>query len=165
MFRGHLHCRRVQSLFPYILIGKYRKIPENGKILIFPLEKHFLVPNCPCGMDNSFLILELKIPKKEYLNAPIKNILKLTSELQPLDQLYTIKECLKALLDKEKKVHMMNETFCTGQTDDLNEAYDLMNDIYDDDPTPQHLWDNSGGEPPVTLNEMYNQAYKEKYGI
>ena len=60
---------------------------------------------------------------------------------------------------------MMNETFCTGQTDDLNEAYDLMNDIYDYDPTPQHLWDDTGGEPPVTMNEMYNQAYKEKYGI
>ena len=59
----------------------------------------------------------------------------------------------------------MNETFCTGQTDDLNEAYDLMNDIYDYDPTPQHLWDDTGGEPPVTLNEMYNQAYKENYGI
>ena len=108
---------------------------------------------------------EWKIPKKEDLNAPIKNILKLTSELDSLDQLYTIKECLKALLDKEEKVHMMDETFSSGQTDDLNEAYDLMTAIYDYDPTPQHLWDDTGGEPPVTMNEMVNQAYKEKYGI
>ena len=108
---------------------------------------------------------EWKIPKKEDLNAPIKNILNLTGQLQPLDQLYTIKECLKALLDKEKKVHIMNETFCTGQTDDLNEAYDLMTAIYDYDPTPQHLYDDSGGEPPITMNEMVNQAYKEKYGV
>ena len=108
---------------------------------------------------------EWKIPKKEDLNAPIKNILKLTSELDSLDQLYTIKECLKALLDKEEKVHMMDETFSSGQTDDLNEAYDLMTAIYDYDPTPQHLWDDTGGEPPVTMNEMVNQAYKEKYGL
>ena len=107
---------------------------------------------------------EWKIPKKEDLNAPIKNILNLTSELQPLDQLYTIKECLKALIKKEEEAHIMDESFSTGQVDDLNEAYDLMTAIYDYDPTPQHLYDDSGGEPPVTLNEMYNQAYKEKYG-
>ena len=107
---------------------------------------------------------EWKIPKKEDLNAPIKNILNLTSELQPLDQLYTIKECLKALLDKEEDAHIMDESFSTGQVDDLNEAYDLMTAIYDYDPTPQHLYDDSGGEPPVTMNEMVNQAYKEKYG-
>ena len=105
------------------------------------------------------------IPKKEDLNAPIKNILNLTGQLQPLDQLYTIKECLKALLEKEKKAHIMDESFCTGQVDDLNEAYDLMTAIYDYDPTPQHLYDDSGGEPPVTMNEMVNQAYKEKYGV
>ena len=107
---------------------------------------------------------EWKIPKKEDLNAPIKNILKLTSKLDSLDQLYTIKECLKALLDKEEDAHIMDESFSTGQVDDLNEAYDLMTAIYDYDPTPQHLYDDSGGEPPVTMNEMVNQAYKEKYG-
>ena len=108
---------------------------------------------------------EWKIPKKEDLNAPIKNILNLTSELRPLDQLYTIKECLKALIKKEEDAHIMDESFCTGQVDDLNEAYDLMTAIYDYDPTPQHLYDESGGEPPVTMNEMVNQAYKEKYGV
>jgi len=108
---------------------------------------------------------EWKIPKKEDLNAPIKNILNLTSELQPLDQLYTIKECLKALIKKEEEAHIMDESFSTGQVDDLNEAYDLMTAIYDYDPTPQHLYDDSGGEPPFTMNEMVNQAYKEKYGI
>ena len=108
---------------------------------------------------------EWKIPKKEDLNAPIKNILNLTSELQPLDQLYTIKECLKALINKEEEAHIMDESFSTGQVDDLNEAYDLMTAIYDYDPTPQHLYDDSGGEPPVTMNEMVNQAYKEKYGL
>ena len=108
---------------------------------------------------------EWKIPKKEDLNAPIKNILNLTGQLQTLDQLYTIKECLKALIKKEEEAHIMDESFSTGQVDDLNEAYDLMTAIYDYDPTPQHLYDDSGGEPPITMNEMVNQAYKEKYGV
>ena len=108
---------------------------------------------------------EWNFPLKKDLNAPIKNILNLTSELQPLDQLYTIKECLKALLKKEEDAHIMDESFSTGQVDDLNEAYDLMTAIYDYDPTPQHLYDDSGGEPPITMKEMVNQAYKEKYGV
>jgi hypothetical protein len=33
----------------------------------------------------------------------------------------------------------------------------LENEI-DYDPTPQYLYDNSGGEPPVTTNEMYEIA-------
>ena len=106
---------------------------------------------------------EWKIPKKEDLNAPIKNILNLTSQLQPLDQLYAIKECLKALIKKEEDAHIMDESFCTGQVDDLNEAYDLMTAIYDYDPTPQHLYDDSGGEPPLTMKEMHELAFKKKY--
>ena len=33
------------------------------------------------------------------------------------------------------------------------------------DPTPQYLWDDSGGEPPVTLDEMHTEAYKQKYSL
>jgi len=33
----------------------------------------------------------------------------------------------------------------------------LENEI-DYDPTPQYLYDNTGGEPPVTTNEMYEIA-------
>ncbi len=35
----------------------------------------------------------------------------------------------------------------------------------DYDPTPQYLWDDSGGEPPVTLDEMHTEAYKQKYSL
>jgi len=33
----------------------------------------------------------------------------------------------------------------------------LENEL-DGDPTPQYLYDNTGGEPPVTANEMYEIA-------
>ena len=38
----------------------------------------------------------------------------------------------------------------------------LENEL-DFDPTPQHLWDDTGGEPPVTLDEMHTAAYNRKY--
>ena len=37
----------------------------------------------------------------------------------------------------------------------------LENEL-DFDPTPEYLWDNSGGEPPVTLDEMHTAAYNQK---
>ena len=38
----------------------------------------------------------------------------------------------------------------------------LENEL-DFDPTPQYLWDDTGGEPPVTLDEMHTDAYNRKY--
>ena len=32
----------------------------------------------------------------------------------------------------------------------------------DYDQSPYYLWDNSGGEPPVTLDEMHTAAYNQK---
>ena len=34
---------------------------------------------------------------------------------------------------------------------------------FDYDPSPQYLYDNDGGEPPVTLAEMHTAAYNRKY--
>ena len=38
----------------------------------------------------------------------------------------------------------------------------LENEL-DFDPTLQYLWDDTGGEPPVTLDEMHTDAYNRKY--
>tara|TARA_R100000458_G_C8186173_1_gene181445 strand:+ start:338 stop:631 length:294 start_codon:yes stop_codon:yes gene_type:complete len=92
------------------------------------------------------------------LNKQIK------TKLSPLDELYSLKEALKSLIDKDEEEHIMDKTFSDSDQEKLNEAYEIMSEIYDYDPTPQNLWDHSGGEPPVTLAEMHEQAFKEKYG-
>ena len=38
------------------------------------------------------------------------------------------------------------------------EIIPLLENELDGDPTPQYLYDNTGGEPPVTANEMYEIA-------
>jgi len=82
-----------------------------------------------------------------------------------LDQLYSIKESLKSLLDKEENTHEMDQVLSENDREQLHEVYDVMSEIYDFDPTPQNLWDHSGGEPPVTMKEMCDKAYQEKYGV
>ena len=71
---------------------------------------------------------------------------------------------LKAVVERENKRHMMDEHLTTSMRHLLEDLIipHLQNEL-DFDPTPEHLWDDSGGEPPITLNEMHTAAYNQKY--
>ena len=71
---------------------------------------------------------------------------------------------LKAIIDREDKRHLMDQHLTSSMRHLLEDLVipNLENEL-DFDPTPQHLWDNSGGEPPVTLDEMHTDAYNRKY--
>ena len=79
-------------------------------------------------------------------------------------QIQLILRDLKAIIDRESKRHMMDEHLTSSMRSLLEDLIipNLENEL-DVDPTPQHLWDNSGGEPPVTLDEMHTAAYNRKY--
>ena len=70
---------------------------------------------------------------------------------------------LKAIIEREDKRHMMNQHLTTSMKMLLeDEIIPQLENELDFDPTPEHLWDNSGGEPPVTLDEMHTAAYNQK---
>jgi hypothetical protein len=71
---------------------------------------------------------------------------------------------LKAIVDREDKRHMMDQHLTTSMRMLLeDEIIPQLENELDFDPTPQHLWDDSGGESPVTLDEMHTAAYNRKY--
>ena len=71
---------------------------------------------------------------------------------------------LKAIVEREDKRHMMDQHLTTSMKMLLeDEIIPQLENELDFDPTPEHLWDNSGGEPPVTLDEMHTAAYNRKY--
>ena len=71
---------------------------------------------------------------------------------------------LKAIIEREDKRHMMDQHLTTSMKMLLeDEIIPQLENELDFDPTPYHLWDNSGGEPPVTLDEMHTDAYNRKY--
>ena len=71
---------------------------------------------------------------------------------------------LKAIIDREDKRHMMDQHLTTSMRMLLeDEIIPQLENELDFDPTPQHLWDDSGGEPPITLDEMHTAAYNRKY--
>ena len=71
---------------------------------------------------------------------------------------------LKAIIDREDKRHMMDQHLTTSMRMLLeDEIIPQLENELDFDPTPQHLWDDTGGEPPITLDEMHTAAYNRKY--
>ena len=73
-------------------------------------------------------------------------------------------DILKGVIAREEKRHMMDEHLTTSMRHLLEDLIipHLQNEL-DFDPTPEHLWDDSGGEPPITLDEMHTAAYNRKY--
>jgi len=83
-----------------------------------------------------------------------------------LKQLELILKDLKAVIDREDKRHQMDEHLTHSMRSLLEDEIipQLENELeLDYDPSPYYLWDNSGGEPPVTLDEMHTDAYNRKY--
>ena len=75
-------------------------------------------------------------------------------------------DILKGVVERENKRHMMDVELTHGMMDLLeSEVIPQLENELEYDPTPYHLWDNSGGEPPVTLDEMHTEAYKQKYSL
>ena len=73
-------------------------------------------------------------------------------------------EILKGVMAREARRHMMDTDLTTSMQMLLeDEIIPQLENELDFDPTPQYLWDNSGGEPPVTLDEMHTDAYNRKY--
>ncbi len=77
---------------------------------------------------------------------------------QKLERIY--KE-LKEIVKFENSLHMMNMTLNQTDVNTLEEVISMIEDIVDYDPTPQYLYDNSGGEPPMTANERLSASWQE----
>lgn len=80
------------------------------------------------------------------------------------DKIQRALDILKGVIAREDRRHMMDQHLTTSMRMLLEEEIipQLENEL-DFDPSPDYLWDNSGGEPPVTLDEMHTAAYNQKY--
>ena len=73
-------------------------------------------------------------------------------------------DILKGVIAREEKRHMMDEHLTASMRDLLeSEIIPQLENELDFDPTPEYLWDDTGGEPPVTLDEMHTDAYNRKF--
>ena len=77
---------------------------------------------------------------------------------QKLERIY--KE-LKEIVKFENSLHMMDMTLNQTDVNTLEEVISMIEDIVNYDPTPYYLYDNSGGEAPMSANERLSAAWKE----
>ena len=84
--------------------------------------------------------------------------------MNEFSQVESILKDLKAIIDREDKRHEMDAHLTTSMRMLLeDEIIPQLENELDFDPTPQYLWDDTGGEPPVTLDEMHTNAYNRKF--
>ena len=80
------------------------------------------------------------------------------------DKIQRALNILKGVVERENKRHMMDQELSHSMLDLLeSEVIPQLENELEYDPTPQYLWDNTGGESPVTLDEMHTAAYNRKY--
>jgi len=86
-------------------------------------------------------------------------------EIKDLHSLiYHMEKRVKQLLLEDTRRHQMDsepgEVIETIE-DELLPSIEKLMEIWDYDPTPQYLYDNTGGEPPMTADEFYSAAWKQ----
>jgi len=80
------------------------------------------------------------------------------------DKIQRALDILKGVVDREKNRHQMDGELSFSMLDLLeSEVIPQLENELEYDPTPQYLWDDTGGESPVTLDEMHTAAYNRKY--
>lgn len=89
-----------------------------------------------------------------------------TKRINEYTALASILKDLKAIVARESKRPQGCEDLTPSMLALLEEEIipQLENEIEHDlnyDPTPQHLWDATGGEPPVTMVEMHACAWQQ----
>ena len=72
------------------------------------------------------------------------------------DKIQRALDILKGVIAREDKRHMMDQHLTHSMRSLLeDEIIPQLENELDYDPTPQYLWDDSGGEPPVALDESH----------
>lgn len=67
---------------------------------------------------------------------------------------------LKAIVQREHKRHQMDQHLVPSMLDLIeNEIIPLLENEIDVDPTPQFLFDETGGEPAISADEVHRAAW------
>jgi hypothetical protein len=78
--------------------------------------------------------------------------------------IYAMEKRVKQLLLVDQKRHQMDaEPFWSIEIieDEILPALEKFLEAWDDDPTPQYLYDNDGGEPPISAGERHQAAWEQ----
>ena len=79
-----------------------------------------------------------------------------------LEQIY---ETLKDFVEKEEEIQCKwpcNSDYNVPTWNNIYDALEAIESIIEFDPTPQYLYDDTGGEPPISAEERSREAFEQK---
>jgi hypothetical protein len=93
---------------------------------------------------------------------PYNTGMKQNSMEYSLTKLERIYAELKEIVEYENKLDMMDQTLNPVDLSKIeDEIIPAIEEIIHYDPTPQYLYDNDGGEPPISAEEMHSGAWRQ----
>lgn len=69
---------------------------------------------------------------------------------------------LKILLEQDAKLWPPHQQLAGGLDTIIDDFLGEVEDELNYDPTPQYLYDNTGGEPVKSANEMWQESFQQK---
>ena len=79
-----------------------------------------------------------------------------------LEEIHT---ALEKLIENEEKIkdrYLPDAEYNVPTWDNIYDALEAIESIIEFDPTPQYLYDDTGGEPPISAEERSREAFEQK---
>jgi len=79
-----------------------------------------------------------------------------------LEEIHT---ALEKLIENEEKIknrYLPDAEYNVPTWDNIYDALEAIESIIEFDPTPQYLYDDTGGEPPISAEERIREAFEQK---
>ena len=83
-------------------------------------------------------------------------------KLITLEEIHTALEKLIKNEEKIKGKYLPDAEYNVPTWDNIYDALEAIESIIEFDPTPQYLYDNTGGEPPISAEERSREAFEQK---
>jgi len=83
-------------------------------------------------------------------------------KLMTLEEIHTALEKLIKNEEKIKGKYLPDAEYNVPTWDNIYDALEAIESIIEFDPTPQYLYDNTGGEPPISAEERSREAFEQK---
>ena len=83
-------------------------------------------------------------------------------KLMTLEEIHT---ALEKLIENEEKIkgkYLPDAEYNVPTWDNIYDALEAIESIIEFDPTPQYLYDNTDGEPPISAEERSREAFEQK---
>jgi len=111
--------------------------------------------------DRDFEVFSFEEKLYEIIDS-LDEIIHFNPTLMTLEEIHTALEKLIKNEEKIKNRYLPDAEYNVPTWDNIYDALEAIESIIEFDPTPQYLYDDTGGEPPISAEERSRKAFEQK---